>query len=315
MSKTQAEYEADISAFLDQMMRPEVIAEGRRYAEEQATTNPNDQSNWWPKVQGLPGVHLPRTEVVVTTQRTFAHLAYGEQSEEVEQLLTELEQRAELLGYPLFLKGGEISNKHEWEEFCYVREPAQLRVHAQRLAEFAHLVGVEFSRSFVLRELLDTDVAFHAFRGNLPVTRERRYCVYEGRVVHHQPYWPPYSIEEPRVTDWAERLEQLNTETYEEVEHLGTLSLRVAAALGEGNWSIDWLWAAGRWYLIDLAVLEQSFVWTDYRSPVGPQRAEGAELCQGCWLWKTATEATGCEHATSRRCRGYGLTPPTSTDE
>lgn len=61
---------------------------------------------------------------------------------------------------------------------------------------------------------------------------------------------------------------KINKETKKEVNHLKKLSLIVGKELGKlhDNWSIDWLQDKdGNWWLIDVAVKEQSYIWKDYR--------------------------------------------------
>jgi len=120
---------------------------------------------------------------------------------------------------------------------------------------------------WIARELIPTKAAFYAFRGNMPIVKERRYFVQDGKVVCHHPYWPAEAIEN-RVTNcvcnsnWVKLLYDINKETDYEIDLLSRLSGEVGDTI-RGEWSIDWLWSEslGKWFLIDMADANQSYHW------------------------------------------------------
>lgn len=182
---------------------------------------------------------------------------------------------AEVGGFPVFLRTGHGSGKHGWKDTCFVPNFDVLPQHVYAIFEWSHMVDMLGLPTDVwaVRELLKTEPIFKAF-DDFPVTKERRYFVRDGEVICRHPYWPEAAVEEgsPRllskplqidlpITDWRERLAEMNAETPEEVEELTALSRRVAKSVS-GFWSVDWLWTADRgWVLIDMAEGERSFHW------------------------------------------------------
>ena len=224
---------------------------------------------WYPLLVAA-SIPVPATEIV---QAPFdlTPLLDGEEPEGWTIFVAELEAAARRIGYPVFLRTGHGSGKHEFVWTCFVPEAAALANHVAALVEWSALVdflGLP-TDVWAVREMLPVESTFTAFRG-FPVSRERRYFIRDGRVIGHHPYWPPAAIEDPSVQDWRPRLDALNTETPEEIAVLTDLSKRVGAAI-PGAWSVDWLWSPGRgWICIDMAWAERSFVWADYPSAPAP---------------------------------------------
>lgn len=217
-------------------------------------------SYWFPKIQAA-GIAVPRTEIIQTNCNLIDLLDDLPPPKGYYALIEKLRITMDCLGYPCFLRTGLTSNKHDWEETCYVADPENLHQHVYKLVEFsaiADLMGLP-TNVWVVRELLITQPAFYAFNG-LPITKERRYFVRDGKVEHHQPYWDPEAI--AGHTDhlgWQNLLAKLNDETDLEIQTLTVLSQQVAAAV-PGYWSVDWLWTEDRgWVCIDMAEGEHSY--------------------------------------------------------
>lgn len=236
---------------------------------------------WYPLVQ--PIVPTPVT-VIERTDVDLARLLEGSVDGHDEAIATGLLDLAVRLaraadhvgiGYPLFLRTGMGSGKHEWTDTCHVPSREALTSHIMALVEWSELVDFVGLPSdvWVARELLPTVAPFTAF-GGFPVTKERRYFIEDGKVLGHHPYWPPFTIVAPSITDWRDALSELNHEDAEEHDLLAAQSLKVAAAV-PGAWSVDWLWvpenawqhvagnavAGGQWFLTDMAWAERSYVW------------------------------------------------------
>ena len=250
---------------------------------------------WYPLVADL--VPTPRT-VIVRAGRDMAAVAYGDEVDaETEAAFSELAAKVraagDSLGWPAFLRSGYGSGKHGWRETCFVPGPAAVPAHLGAIIEWSELADIMGLPTDVwaVREMLDVPSAFAAFRGAMPISRERRYFVVDGRVVGRHPYWPPQAFTEDEEGglfgeagpdgvalpgDWRALLDALNEETPGEVATLTALTERVGAAV-PGAWSVDWLWAARRgeaerrWFLTDMAWAERSFVWWDH--PAAPPRS------------------------------------------
>lgn len=236
-------------------------------------TDRNCLSYWFPRLQAT-GVPVPATRWL-TTDVELDELVDGKAPHGFNDLVRQLELFAgEVGGYPVFLRTGHGSGKHEWKRTCFVRRRFDIAQHVVALVEWSHVVdmfGLPTS-TWAVREMLPTQVGFHAFDGNMPITVERRYFVNEGRVVGHHPYWPPDAIENASTGDFELILDRMSVESADEVDELTALS-EVAAAAFDGSWSIDWLWTVDRgWVCIDMADAWDSFRWSAY--PSAPSDAD-----------------------------------------
>ena len=243
---------------------------------------------WYPLVKDL--VPTPRT--LWRKGLDLMPLAYGAEGDPDGSLLTDfkavcawLREAGEQLGWPLFLRTGLTSGKHDWRHTCDLRSAAEIERHVSALCEYSAMAGFMGLPAdvWVAREMLATQSPFSAFEG-MPITRERRYFVRDGELLGHHPYWPPQAFEDSYneiITsepgrDWRELLDRLNAESPTEVAELSALSVRVGHAVG-GAWSVDWLWLpempkTGQpgWMLTDMAHAEESFVWREYPTAPNP---------------------------------------------
>lgn len=235
-----------------------------------APPDPNDLAYWYPLVKEL--APTPKT-VVIETGVELLSLVEGEDPPGIDEFFESIISAGDSVGWPCFLRTGHLSAKHEWRETCCLRGRAVVPLHVVALveaSEMAGFMGLPY-RTWVVRELLETAPAFFAFTGRMPIAKERRYFAREGAVLGYQPYWPPDSILDPSEPDWAERLEELNRMSDEEVEELAERSRQASAGV-PGAWSIDWLFAPSRgWLLTDMAVAADSFVWEE--CPTAPDRS------------------------------------------
>lgn len=217
--------------------------------------------NWWPKIKDVD-VPKPRTEILELSTEELAQLAGYEKLKE--PTYTKVMRSASKIGFPLFMRTDQYSAKHHYENTCYVPEAFVLISHIQMLlqeADNVNMIGLP-TKALVFREFLELNYGFKAFLG-LPIAKERRYLIRDGKVVRHFPYWPKeairfWSVKEPK--NWRGILKELNTETAEEVKLLTKYAKKIAVAI-EGFWSVDFAQAKnGTWYLIDMGRGEIS--WT-----------------------------------------------------
>ncbi|MFA5790611.1 MAG: ATP-grasp domain-containing protein [Caldisericia bacterium] len=221
---------------------------------------------WYPKIQNL-GIPMPKTEIVEIPYAVF--LKYMDEPMALAPYVHEIKEKSSKIGYPLFLKTDLASGKHQWEKSCYVPSEKDLAQHIWEVVEFnfcADFMGLP-CQALLLREFIKLDWKFKAFSG-MPVAKERRYFVRDGRVVCHHEYWIKNAIEDwhkrlPSVRvlpkNWEALLKEINTETDDEICLLTDYSERVAKVL-DGYWSIDYAKAKnGIWYLIDAAEGEKSY--------------------------------------------------------
>lgn len=223
----------------------------------------NSLDFWFPRLLKA-GVSVPRTEIV-RSDVEFIEVFDGKKPDGLDGFMEEIARAAERIGYPVFCRTSHAAGKHEWTDTCFVPRPDDLAQHVLNLVEWsamADLLGLP-TDVWAVREMLPTRPAFHAFRA-MPVCRERRYFISDGKVLGGHPYWPPASIVNPSEVDWENRLAVLNHESDDEVAELTALTERVAAQF-EGAWSVDWLYAEERgWVCIDMAEAARSFCWFDH---------------------------------------------------
>jgi hypothetical protein len=222
-------------------------------------------SSWFPAIKeaGLP---VPDTRII-RTDCNLDYLLDGEDPPGFERFIEELGQAVAAVGLPAFLRTGQTSGKFRWRHTCYLTDLKRLSSHVFNLVEFSAIVdiaGLDTS-VWVAREYLPVEPAFHAFPGNMPITRERRYFVSGDQVMCHHPYWPEGAFiemfeDEPSARDWRGLLTYMNYERPEEIEELTELTRRVGQVV-EGAWSVDWLSTMEGWYLTDAAPAEYSYHW------------------------------------------------------
>jgi len=214
---------------------------------------------WYPKIKDLP-IPQPKTLWVVIDRAEWVSALYGKNKIR-EEKITEIYNTARKIGYPLFLRTDHASGKHEWKDTCYVPSEDQLIPHVFRVIEFnelADILGLPY-KALVFREFIELDWKFKAFWGEMPVSRERRYFIKDGKVLCHHPYWVEDAIRKPSIENWRELLKELNTETTDEIEILTGYAEMVARVL-DGYWSVDFAYGKnGKWYLIDMATGEHSW--------------------------------------------------------
>lgn len=175
-----------------------------------------------------------------------------------------LENMAHKIGYPLFLRTGQTSQKHEWIETCFIKSQIQLLKNAQNLAEFS--IMKDFKGGFpinvwVVRKLLKINPAFKAFYG-MPITREFRYFIKDGKILCRHPYWPEEAFKGMvKDKNWKSKLEEMNELKNFEQEDLDIMAEKIAEEF-KGFWSIDFLQDNRyQWYVIDMATGEDSYHW------------------------------------------------------
>jgi len=217
---------------------------------------------WLPHLQRL-GVPTPET-VLIKAEQPFNH---GSGPDPELNRVTELvAEAAAKLGYPVFLRSDETSNKHEWTNSCYVENRGQIPSHLWSIYEMIQMSFGIGLHGWAVREFLSLEYKFKAFQG-MPVAREFRGFVKDGEVQCIHPYWPPASIDqahhaEPLPEDWQTRLKELSN-IGEDRKAVDALLEQVAKGFyGTGYWSVDVCKTVdGRWLVTDMATGNQSYHW------------------------------------------------------
>ena len=216
---------------------------------------------WYPKIKDLP-IPQPKTIFILQDDHWWDYLDGRVFSK---QMIKTLKIGiANLGGTPVFMRTDLASGKHQFVQSSFVDSIASVSQRLYCLIEQNATHSLLFD-SIVIREYITLNWKFKAFNG-LPIASERRYFIKDGQVQCHHPYWPEQAIkfygdtrQTWKNTNWSLDLENLNFETAKEIETLTEYAELVGAVLS-GSWSVDFVKSAkGVWYLIDMALAEESW--------------------------------------------------------
>lgn len=217
-------------------------------------------SRWYPLVKDI--VPTPKT-IILKTDTDLSILWNRIEPDGYANLIQYLSIAANEIGTPCFLRSGLTSNKHDWNNSCYLpyANYETIDSHVRNIVEFSGMIDAPMD-VWVVRELLPTYPKFNAFYGKMPITKERRYFVKDGEVLCHHGYWPKEAIEgqKPNRKYWRSILRQLNHEPDAEVAKLTVMTEMIGNAV-PGFWSVDWLDTAHGWFLTDMAEGQSSYHW------------------------------------------------------
>ena len=232
----------------------------------QSQTNMQKDSsmlNWFPKIKDI--LPVPKTEILeISKEETFKIIQLLDGDMISEELHQKIKAAANKIGYPLFMRSDQGSAKHDYDHSCHVASEDKLLGNLACLFEW-HLMVDLWPVAIVFRELLNLNSPFKAFDG-LPIAKERRYFVDDGKVICHHPYWPIGAIEQVRghkelPGSWMEMLESINKEDIE-VPYLTKLAEDFNEKV-PGFYSVDFAQALDGgheiWFMIDAARGELSY--------------------------------------------------------
>jgi hypothetical protein len=227
---------------------------------------------WYPILLEM-GVNTPQTIAIDTNkydpncEKALRKVFWMEELSEEDKrsigsFMATMKQLGRRIGYPLFLRTGHTSYKHEWLDTCYVQNEEVLPQHIQNIAEhgfMANMQGGWPANIWVLRRLIETEPIFKAFNG-FPVTKEFRVFIRDGKLECIHPYWPEESIKSHTDDpDWRMKLKTMNKLSNHDTDEIVKMSNAIAQKF-EGWWSLDWLKGKdGKWYAIDMAIGEDSY--------------------------------------------------------
>jgi len=230
------------------------------------TMDRNCLSYWFPLIRDA-GLPVPRTEVVPTELNLFGVLG-GDPPAGWHSFLAELRSACERIGLPAFLRTGQGSGKHKFDRCCNLRKIEYLAQHVYNLLDWSctvDMLGLA-TNVWAVREMLPVEpLAVLPGYGNMPVVREWRLFVRDGKVQCRHPYWPLDALAQG-MTDpaGAEVLFKALARSSPEIDAECTrLAEWAGQAVGGGYWSVDVLEARGKLYVTDMALGERSFHWPE----------------------------------------------------
>ena len=232
----------------------------------------NDKTSmtyWFPLLEAA-GIPVPQTMSVVMPPelcKNVRMVLYGEEPERDPRefsFFTELRLAVEKIGTPCFLRTAMTSAKHSWDDTCFLSDVGDLVKHVYAIAEFSEIAdfcGLPIDTWFVRELLPSIKFGFCPHYDNMPVAREFRFFVDDGKVRCFHPYWP---LEPLRDGKW--QVDAPEDVAYSELCTIGdygavcALAEKAGAAVG-GSWSVDLLETENGWYVTDMAEAHKSFHW------------------------------------------------------
>ena len=193
---------------------------------------------WWYPQLVAAGLPQPRTVIFPFDELKLYPIMDGETPEALAELGRRICTAAGLLGdFPIFLRTGVFSGKHDWSRTCFVPSPEVAGQHAGQIFYMGLILdflGLPAS-TWAVRELLPNPALFeHPEFNGMPVGRERRYFVQDGEVLCHHPYWPLEAVGEK----YQAEIEALSDEPEAEVVELSALAGQTGKAWVEaGRWT------------------------------------------------------------------------------
>lgn len=239
--------------------------------------NSNSMLVWWPKIKDL-GIPVPKTEFVpIAREETLESVCDGTPlTPGVKDSIAQVRNLADSFGYPVFMRSDLSSGKHSWKNTCFVRKADSIESNILTLCgehELWTLLGLNY-KAIVVREFLELETAFTAFSGDMPINKEFRFFIKNGEVICYHFYWPEeaFNSHPARMAgtpDYKVKLRELNQLSEQEDKLLNSYARTVGAVMPE-FWSVDFAKGKnGVWYLIDMAVGENSYHWPG--CPNGPK--------------------------------------------
>jgi len=230
-------------------------------------------SYWFPKIEAA-GLPVPETRIVNMPNEAYEdvfNIFDGKpMTGKAEPFFDEIKAAADIIGYPCFLRTGQTSAKHGWDETCFLESSEQVPQHMVAIVEYSEMTGLVGLPCdiWAVRKLLPVNpFAICPGYGNMPICREFRLFVDGGVVRCWHPYWPLKALMNGgvgRITDddVGSIFDRLSKEVVllPDKDRLFYLASKAGLALG-GSWSVDILETEEGWYLTDMAEADKSYHW------------------------------------------------------
>ena len=227
--------------------------------------NRNCLSYWFPRLKDA-GLPVPDTTIVRTTVSLMPILD-GVLTPSMELFIHTLKHAAEVkakaYGWPVFLRTGQGSGKHQWSETCCLKSAADVPQHVHNLVEWsatADFMGHP-TDVWAVREMLPVDplAILEGYHG-MPLVQEYRGFVTDGKVLCAHPYWPEAAIRQcfRGAIPLAIFEEMAKPAPPAAVDLIGLVAKAFA---DDGAWSVDVLKTRRGYYVTDMAEAHRSFHW------------------------------------------------------
>ena len=226
-----------------------------------ADTDKTCMSYWFPKIEAA-GLPVPQTTMLNMPEEALRDVWRAFDNEEMigdaQLFFKEVEAIAWKIGFPVFLRSGQTSGKHEWSNTCFVCNIPSIKEHIINILYFSACIGMPDTLVWAIREmLLIQPIGICLGYHGMPVNREFRYFVDGSKILCLHPYWPRHALEIGKCSITDEQYISLCAPPPPEVDSIA----RAAGRTLGGKWSVDMLETANGWYLTDMAEAHKSFHW------------------------------------------------------
>jgi len=216
----------------------------------------NSITFWYPVLhrQQFP---TPKT-IIVNADVELGYLIDDKIPKKAVRFLKEMSIAIDEVGLPAFIRTEMLSNKHDWKHSCFLEKKEDLIGHLKNLIEMSSIARIDVGVPhdfFAVREMIPTESYFTYFAGDMPITKEVRVFVKNGKIVCKHPYWPAdifKEIDKEKIKSLRELSKDDEEETNKMAEYVSRLF--------SGYWSVDLLKSkTGEWFCTDMAIGERSW--------------------------------------------------------
>lgn len=145
-----------------------------------------------------------------TAKSSYLPLSYPTETLDEEKII----QTVSIFGdKPIIIKDYVKSLKHHWEEACFIHSAADKAEVLRKAQRFLELQGPDLNEGLVFREFLELEpIGLHP-ESNMPLTKEYRLFILDGKLIQAYPYWDEidYQEEQPAWTVFEQLFSKINS--------------------------------------------------------------------------------------------------------
>lgn len=246
--------------------------------------NRNSALIWLPKIEAA-GLPTPKTIVVpYEHEEVVAFLEGGADEKATRSLYDVITVACDEIGWPCFIRTDLASAKHAGPDAYLARDRQNVwrailkTVEDNEMKFWLESMAKGGPQAFMVRQFLDLDHSFTAF-GDLPISREWRLFAGPDGLICGHPYWPEEAIEFWNKTEgpagWKDLLADHHKKP-DNFDQLTDMAVQAVKACGGGEWSVDFAMdKSGKWWLIDMALKEDSWHWPGCPHGPDPEQTRG----------------------------------------
>ena len=243
---------------------------------EQSSNNVNELPYWYEKIKNVRAFRIPETQIIEIPKEIYIqNECYCSANEEgikalQEYIKSKLDKKWE--GKKLFIKSGLFSNKFVFM-FCRVEanEHDKIAEKFVNIQNGALCLGCPVSKYLVVREFIETKQERESIYFGMKLNTEFRvfYDFDKKEFIDIVNYWDRYYVGEQLMGEdkilYDKSIGQEEKEYYDlnwRVVEYCEANLKHIEGL-TGKWSVDFMWDGENFWLIDMALAENSAYWDE----------------------------------------------------